>query len=103
MTLLSSLLLTVALTGQASTPTPGPAVNDAVSVCQQFVHVRLGNAVKPDEIRVQPVPKRAGEWLVDGKIKGPEGPLLFACLLRQGERWELLNFSLWAPQPLNSA
>jgi hypothetical protein len=59
--------------------------------------------VKPDEIRVQPVPKRAGEWLVDGKIKGPEGPLLFACLLRQGERWELLNFSLWAPQPLNSA
>jgi hypothetical protein len=41
--------------------------------------------------------------LIDGKVKGPEGPLLFACLLRQGKRWELLNFSLWAPQELNSA
>ena len=37
-----------------------------------------------------------------GKEKGPEGPLLFACLLRQGEHWKLLNFSLWAPQEVNS-
>ena len=98
--MIPSLLLTVAL---ANTTVPDPAANEAVTVCQQFVQVRLGKAEQPDEIRVQPVPKRAGEWLVDGKVKGPEGPLLFACLLRQGTRWELLNFSLWAPQELNSA
>lgn len=98
--MLSSLLLTVAL---ANTPVPDPAANEAVTVCQQFVQVRLGKAEQPEEIKAQPVPKRAGEWLIDGKVKGPEGPLLFACLLRQGKRWELLNFSLWAPQELNSA
>lgn len=74
-----------------------------MATCQQFVQVRLGETSQPDEIKAQPVAKRAGEWLVDGKIKGPEGPLLFACLLRQGKRWELLNFSLWAPQEINSA
>ncbi len=98
--MLSSLLLTVAL---ANASVPDPAASEAVTVCQQFVQVRLGKVDQPDEIKAQPIPKRAGEWLIDGKVKGPEGPLLFACLLRQGKRWELLNFSLWAPQELNSA
>ena len=98
--MLPSLLLTVVL---ANTPVQDPAASDAVTVCQQFVQVRSGKAERPEEIKAQPVPKRAGEWLIDGKVKGPEGPLLFACLLRQGKRWELLNFSLWAPQELNSA
>ena len=98
--MLPSLLLTVVL---ANTPVQDPVASEAVTVCQQFVQVRLGKAEQPEEIKAQPVPKRAGEWLIDGKVKGPEGPLLFACLLRQGTRWELLNFSLWASQELNSA
>ena len=97
--MLPSLLLTVVL---ANTPVPDPAASEAVTVCQQFVQVRLGKAEQPEEIRAQPVPKRAGEWLIDGKVKGPEGPLLFACLLRQGKRWELLNFSLWAPKAIKA-
>ncbi|MFM5191724.1 hypothetical protein [Aeromonas media] len=98
--MLPSLLLTVVL---ANTPVQDSVASEAVTVCQQFVQVRLGKAEQPEEIKAQPVPKRVGEWLIDGKVKGPEGPLLFACLLRQGKRWELLNFSLWAPQELNSA
>ena len=98
--MLPSLLLTVVL---ANTPVPDPVASEAVTVCQQFVQVRLGKAEQPEESKAEPVPQRAGEWLIDGKVKGPEGPLLFACLLGQGKRWELLNFSLWAPQELNSA
>ncbi len=97
--MLPSLLLTVVL---ANTPVQDPAASEAVTVCQQFVQVRLGKAEQPEESKAQPVPKRAGEWLIDGKVKGPEGPLLFACHLHQGERWELLNFSLWAPQPVKA-
>lgn len=97
------LLLTASLLGLADAPAPDPVASQAVTVCQQFVQVRLGKTGLPDEIKAQPVAKRAGEWLIDGKIKGPEGPLLFACLLRQGKHWELLNFSLWAPQEINSA
>jgi hypothetical protein len=100
--MLSSLLLTVALSSLAQSPAPSPVAQDAITVCQQFIEVRLGKTDMPDEIKALPVPKRAGEWLVDGKVKGPEGPLLFACLLRQGKRWELLNFSLWAPQEVSS-
>lgn len=99
--MIPSLLLTASLL--AATPAPDPMASQAVAVCQQFVQVRLGKTTQPEEVKVQPVAKRAGEWLVDGKVKGPEGPLLFACLLRQEKRWELLNFSLWAPQELNSA
>ena len=101
--MIPSLLLTVTLSTLAKSPVPDPAASEAVAVCQQFVQVRLGKAELPEEIKAQLVPKRVGEWLIDGKIKGPEGPLLFACLLRQGERWELLNFSLWAPQPVKAA
>ena len=97
--MLPSFLLTMAL---ANTPVPDPAASEAVTVCQQFVQVRLGKAEQPEEIKAQPVPKRVGEWLIDGKVKGPEGPLLFACLLRQGLRWELINFSLWAPQAIKA-
>lgn len=100
--MLSSLLFAVTLSTLAKSPVPDPVASEAVTVCQQFVQVRLGKAELPEEIRALPVPKRAGEWLIDGKIKGPEGPLLFACLLRQGEHWKLLNFSLWAPQEVNS-
>ena len=103
LTMLPSLLLTLTLLTPINAQIADPVARDAVSVCQQFVQVRLGEATLPEEVKAQPVPKRAGEWLIDGKIKGPEGPLLFACLLRQGEHWELLNFSLWAPQELNSA
>ncbi|MCR6553210.1 hypothetical protein NL539_15210 [Aeromonas sp. CPF2-S1] len=75
---------------------------EAQVICQQFVQVRMGTAQQPDEVNARLVPEREGEWLVDGKVKGPEGPLLFACHLHQGERWELLNFSLWAPQPVKA-
>lgn len=102
-TMLPSLLLSAALSSPVNVPIPDPVAREAASVCQQFVQVRLGSATQPDEIRAQPVVKRVGEWVIDGKIKGPEGPLLFACLLRQGAHWELLNFSLWVPQELNSA
>ncbi|MCH7371140.1 hypothetical protein [Aeromonas sp. MR16] len=101
--MIPSLLLTASLLGLAEVPVPDPVASQAVTVCQQFVQVRLGKMELPDEIKAQPVAKRVGEWLNDGKIKGPEGPLLFACLLRQGKHWELLNFSLWAPQEINSA
>lgn len=101
--MIPSLLLTASLLISAEAPAPDPMASQAVAVCQQFVQVRLGKGEVPDEIRARPVPKRAGEWLIDGKVKGPEGPLLFACLLRHQERWELLNFSLWAPQEVNSA
>ena len=99
--MIPSLLLTASLL--AATPAPDPVADKAVAVCQQFVQVRLGKTAQPEEVKAQPVAKRVGEWLVDGQVKGPEGPLLFACLLRHQKSWELLNFSLWAPQELNSA
>ncbi len=98
-----SLLLISLLTPISDTPVPVQSTLDAQLVCQQFVQVRLGQALQPEEIKARLVPKREEEWLVDGKVKGPEGPLLFACHLHQGERWELLNFSLWAPQPIKGA
>lgn len=55
--MLPSLLLTVVL---ANTPVQDPAASEAVTVCQQFVQVRLGKAEQPEEIKAQPVPKRAG-------------------------------------------
>jgi len=98
-----SLLLISLLTPISDTPVPAQSTLDAQLVCQQFVQVRLGQALQPEEIKARRVPKREGEGLVDGKVKGPEGPLLFACHLHQGKRWELLNFSLWAPQPIKGA
>lgn len=98
-----SLLLISLLTPISDTPIPAQSTLDAQLVCQQFVQVRMGAALQPDEVNARLVPEREGEWLVDGKVKGPEGPLLFACHLHQGERWELLNFSLWAPQPIKGA
>ncbi len=67
--------------------------------CLRFVHVRLGVETTPISIETRPVPAQAGQWWVGGNVKGPEGPLLFACHLRQGARWELLDFALWAARP----
>lgn len=100
--MLLSLLLTATLTPTSDAPVPVQSAMEAQVICQQFVQVRMGAALQPDEVNARLVPEREGEWLVDGKVKGPEGPLLFACHLHQGERWELLNFSLWAPQPLKA-
>lgn len=100
--MLLSLLLAATLTSTSDAPVPVQSAMEAQVICQQFVQVRMGTAQQPDEVNVRLVPEREGEWLVDGKVKGPEGPLLFACHLHQGERWELLNFSLWAPQPLKA-
>ncbi|HHQ4450661.1 TPA: hypothetical protein ACSP0N_001276 [Aeromonas veronii] len=100
--MLLSLLLAATLTPTSDAPVPVQSAMEAQVICQQFVQVRMGTAQQPDEVNVRLVPEREGEWLVDGKVKGPEGPLLFACHLHQGERWELLNFSLWAPQPVKA-
>ncbi|WP_336290957.1 hypothetical protein [Aeromonas dhakensis] len=100
--MLPSLLLATTLIASTDKQGPNLVEKEAMTVCQQFVQVRVGAGRFPDEIRAQPLPQRAGEWMVDGKIKGPEGPLLFACLLRQGKRWELLNFSLWAPKTVKA-
>ncbi|HIC8839853.1 hypothetical protein [Aeromonas veronii] len=100
--MLLSLLLAATLTPTPDAQVPVQSAMEAQVICQQFVQVRMGTAQQPDEVNARLVPAREGEWLVDGKIKGPEGPLLFACHLHQGERWELLNFSLWAPQPLKA-
>ncbi|MFM5552945.1 hypothetical protein [Aeromonas veronii] len=100
--MLLSLLLAATLTPTSYAPVPVQSAMEAQVICQQFVQVRMGTAQQPDEVNVRLVPEREGEWLVDGKVKGPEGPLLFACHLHQGERWELLNFSLWAPQPVKA-
>ena len=100
--MIPSLLLAASLLMSVDTEAQNAFATEAKAVCQQFVQVRLGSISIPDEIKAQPLPKREGEWMVDGKIKGPEGPLLFACLLRQGSRWELLNFSLWAPQAIKA-
>lgn len=100
--MLLSLLLAATLTPSSDAPVPVQSAMEAQVICQQFVQVRMGTAQQPDEVNARLVPEREGEWLVDGKVKGPEGPLLFACHLHQGERWELLNFSLWAPQPVKA-
>ncbi|WP_421312006.1 hypothetical protein [Aeromonas sp. 603404] len=100
--MLLSLLLAATLTLTSDAPVPVQSAMEAQVICQQFVQVRMGTAQQPDEVNARLVPEREGEWLVDGKVKGPEGPLLFACHLHQGERWELLNFSLWAPQPVKA-
>ncbi|MFL9705131.1 hypothetical protein [Aeromonas veronii] len=100
--MLLSLLLAATLTPTFDAPVPVQSAMEAQVICQQFVQVRMGTAQQPDEVNARLVPEREGEWLVDGKVKGPEGPLLFACHLHQGERWELLNFSLWAPQPIKA-
>ncbi|MGL5371167.1 MAG: hypothetical protein ACRDBF_09115 [Plesiomonas shigelloides] len=100
--MLLSLLLAATLTPTSDTLVPVQSAMEAQMICQQFVQVRMGTAQQPDEVNARLVPEREGEWLVDGKVKGPEGPLLFACHLHQGERWELLNFSLWAPQPVKA-
>ncbi|WP_421254859.1 MULTISPECIES: hypothetical protein [unclassified Aeromonas] len=100
--MLLSLLLAATLTLTSDAPVPVQSAMEAQVICQQFVQVRMGTAQQPDELNARLVPEREGEWLVDGKVKGPEGPLLFACHLHQGERWELLNFSLWAPQPVKA-
>ncbi|WP_429185641.1 hypothetical protein [Aeromonas veronii] len=100
--MLLSLLLAATLTSTSDAPVPVQFAMEAQVICQQFVQVRMGTAQQPDEVNARLVPEREGEWLVDGKVKGPEGPLLFACHLHQGERWELLNFSLWAPQPVKA-
>ncbi|WP_421303442.1 hypothetical protein [Aeromonas veronii] len=97
-----SLLLAATLTPTPDAQVPVQSAMEAQVICQQFVQVRMGTAQQPDEVNARLVPEREGEWLVDGKVKGPEGPLLFACHLHQGERWELLNFSLWAPQPVKA-
>ncbi|MGL4249753.1 MAG: hypothetical protein ACRCR1_03705 [Aeromonas sp.] len=96
------LLLLTGLAMLADANAPVPTAREAQEQCRQFVHVRLGDARQPDEIRARPLPDREAEWLVDGKVKGPEGPLLFACHLHQGARWTLLNFSLWAPRPVKA-
>ncbi|PJG59949.1 hypothetical protein [Aeromonas cavernicola] len=78
---------------------PKPTM-EAQDICEQFVRTRIEIA-SFDEISALPIPQKVGEWLVEGQVKGPEGPLLFACHLdHQAERWILLNFSLWAPQPI---
>ncbi|MEN3799318.1 hypothetical protein ABDZ32_01870 [Aeromonas veronii] len=100
--MLLSLLLAATLTPTSDAPVPVQSAMEAQVICQQFVQVRMGTAQQPDEVNARLVPEREGEWLVDGKVKGPEGPLLFACHLHQGELWELLNFSLWAPQPVKA-
>ncbi|MFQ2077437.1 hypothetical protein ACK33T_11240 [Aeromonas veronii] len=100
--MLLSLLLAATLTPTSDAPVPVQSAMEAQVICQQFVQVRMGTAQQPDEVNARLVPEREGEWLVDGKVKGPEGPLLFASHLHQGERWELLNFSLWAPQPVKA-
>ncbi|MCF5899480.1 hypothetical protein [Aeromonas veronii] len=100
--MLLSLLLAATLTPTSDAPVPVQSAMEAQVIWQQFVQVRMGTAQQPDEVNARLVPEREGEWLVDGKVKGPEGPLLFACHLHQGERWELLNFSLWAPQPVKA-
>ncbi|QXB29426.1 hypothetical protein I6L35_19505 [Aeromonas sp. FDAARGOS 1405] len=100
--MLLSLLLAATLTPTSDAPVAVQSAMEAQVICQQFVQVRMGTAQQPDEVNARLVPEREGEWLVDGKVKGPEGPLLFACHLHQGERWELLNFSLWAPQPVKA-
>ncbi|WP_139477126.1 hypothetical protein [Aeromonas veronii] len=100
--MLLSLLLAATLTPTSDAPVPVQSAMEAQVICQQFVQVRMGTAQQPDEVNARLVPEREGEWLVDGKVKGPEGPLLFVCHLHQGERWELLNFSLWAPQPVKA-
>ena len=100
--MLLSLLLAATLTPTSDAPVPVQSAMEAQVICQQFVQVRMGTAQQPDEVNTRLVPEREGEWLVDGKVKGPEGPLLFACHLHQGERWALLNFSLWAPQPVKA-
>ncbi|MCE9954054.1 hypothetical protein LZ618_18555 [Aeromonas allosaccharophila] len=100
--MLISLLLVATLTSISDSPVPVQSAMEVQAICQQFVQVRMGTALEPDEVNARLVPEREGEWLVDGKVKGPEGPLLFACHLRQGAHWELLNFSLWAPQPVKA-
>lgn len=87
-------------------PEPGTAANpdlagaeQARMTCLRFVHVRLGVETAPISIETRPVPAQVGQWWVGGNVKGPEGPLLFACHLRQGARWELLDFALWAASP----
>ncbi|MGY3915494.1 hypothetical protein [Aeromonas australiensis] len=101
--MLISLLLVTTLTPISDASVPVQSSMEAQLICQQFVQVRIGAALQPDEVNVRPVSEREGEWLVDGKVKGPEGPLLFACHLHEGARWELLNFSLWAPQRVTEA
>lgn len=100
--MLLSLLLVVTLTPISDAPVSVQSAMEVQAIYQQFVQVRMGAALEPDEVNARLVPEREGEWLVDGKVKGPEGPLLFACHLRQGAHWELLNFSLWAPQPVKA-
>ncbi|WOE67921.1 hypothetical protein RY972_07645 [Aeromonas allosaccharophila] len=100
--MLLSLLLVATLTPISDSPVPVQSAMEVQAICQQFVQVRMGAALQPYEVNARLVPEREGEWLVDGKVKGPEGPLLFACHLRQGLHWELLNFSLWAPQPIKA-
>ncbi|MFE8711307.1 hypothetical protein [Aeromonas allosaccharophila] len=100
--MLLSLLLVATLTPISDAPVPVQSAMEVQAICQQFVQVRIGAALQPYEVHARLVPEREGEWLVDGKVKGPEGPLLFACHLRQGPHWELLNFSLWAPQPIKA-
>ncbi|MGU5678282.1 hypothetical protein [Aeromonas allosaccharophila] len=101
--MLLSLLLVATLTPISDSSVPVQSAMEVQAICQQFVQVRMGAALQPYEVNARLVPEREGEWLVDGKVKGPEGPLLFACHLRQGAHWELLNFSLWAPQPIKAA
>lgn len=101
--MLITLVLAATLTPLADTPISAQAAMEAQTVCQQFVQVRLGAEVQPDKMTARPLPRKDAEWLVDGNVKGPEGPLLFACHLHQGKHWQLLNFSLWAPQPLKGA
>lgn len=100
--MLLSLMLAATLAATSDVPVPVQSAMEAQVICKQFVQVRMGTAQQPDEVNARLVPEREGEWLVDGKVKGPEGPLLFACHLHQGERWELLNFALWAPQPVKA-
>ncbi|WP_429021510.1 hypothetical protein [Aeromonas allosaccharophila] len=100
--MLLSLLLVATLTPISDAPVPVQSAMEVQTICQQFVQVRMGAALQPYGVNARLVPEREGEWLVDGKVKGPEGPLLFACHLRQGAYWELLNFSLWAPQPVKA-
>lgn len=99
--MLPSLLFAATLITSADVQGQDTFEAEAKAVCQQFVEVRVGGGSRPTRSG-STIAKTGGEWMVDGKVKGPEGPLLFACLLRQGKRWELLNFSLWAPKAIKA-